>query len=568
MAATPLCASKMRGVSLVEVLIYSAILSVVVLGVYQIKGLLTRSLYQSINSSQAEIDNNNAITKLRKEVQLSDVPIRIMDQTQTNGAPSGTATANCIEMQKFVLGAHTTYSISLRWDDSKKAFKLVHYKTNGCSNTQSASNGTDLSDAFYLKSDANSFFTPRSAQENQGYREINFNFKTQSGKGSIASGLNNTSVELSANSLTPHECRVASPDRSWFSEFSGKKVRTVTVSFTQNFDSGNDRLNLQNTPSGVVVKTIDDLGILHLHAKDGLSVADWISLLSNVTYKTVSASSVTESTPPKRISFVLGDGLSFSPAGQTSAHFYMAVKLNSTATFATADTAASSFCYPAFNDDTNYLAKSAKPTSPANSSCSSTGNIKRLTGHLATITTEGEHEFVKNKVLKLVYPESAPYVSGGYSGAFSTTEADRTPTTGQSWLGGEFSSSFYRWNKGYESSIGNQSQFADTSLSPQAGFGSAGKFFVSLFGTLSGTTPTGQKTYYTIAGNSASPNKYWSVKDGATDSDISHLIIEFGDNRNADGNTNSTTESDLNSQIRLKKDISIVPFEFFKTCSP
>jgi len=561
----PRSLSTQRGVSLVEVLIYSVILSVVLLAVYQTRNLLTTNLYQSINASTAVIDASNAIAALQKEVQLSDIPIKILDQAQDSGAPAGTGTANCIEMQKLVLGARTTYAVSLRWDSTSNRLKLVHYKTNGCSSPPATSNVTDLSLPIFQKSDAANFFTGIGIQVDNGFREANFNFKTTSGQGTLASGLINTTVQLSTNTLTPHECRVASPDKSWFTDFSGKKIRSVTVAVTQNLESAFDRLAYEGTTSGLEAKSINDIGVLHLHAKDGRTVDDWISALANVTFKRAAGSpAITESMPPKRITFVLGDGLSFSPAGLPSTHFYLAIKLTNTRNFSSTDTLAKSTCYPAFVEDSNFLAQGAKP-SGSSDSCGNSGSIRRLTGHLATISTEGEQEFIRTKVLKLVYPESAPYVADSYNGAFSQTDTDRTPSVGNAWLGGEFSSSFYRWTRGYETSrTSTEIQFANTNLTPQSGYGSAGKFFVSLKSSLSGTTPTsGHVLFYKIDGN-GSPLRYWDVQSSATTADMSHLLVEFGDNRNADGSTGA--EGTLNSEIRLKKDVSIIPLEFFNSC--
>jgi len=55
------------------------------------------------------------------------------------------------------------------------------------------------------------------------------------------------------------------------------------------------------------------------------------------------------------------------------------------------------------------------------------------------------------------------------------------------------------------------------------------------------------------------------VQDPSTTASMSYLILEFGDNRGADGTT--TAETDLNAQIRLKKDVSIVPLDFFNSCT-
>jgi hypothetical protein len=579
-AATPCSLLSQRGASLVELLIYSIILSVVLLAVYQTRDLFTKKFNQSISASTAVIDSNFVLSALQQEVQLSDVSIKIVDQPQNAGAPSGSGTANCIEMKKTVLGVHTPYSISARWDNTSKAFKLVHYKTNGCSSPPVTTNTADLSKPIFQLPDSVNFFTGIGLVVSNGYKEVNYNFKTRTGKGELGSGLANTSVQLSSNSLTPHECRVASPDKSWFTNFEGKLIKSVTVSVSQNYEPGYDILNFLGAPTDVVVKQMADIGVVHLHARLGRSVADWLSILSNITYtRDPTAPAVTESSPPKQISFILGDGLTFSPATATSAHFYIAIQLkprdsNDATTFKywdNVDAKASSYCYPAFADDPGYLASGVSPT--ATNSCSSS-DFKRLRGHLLTITTEGEQAFVQNKLLKMVYPESAPYVSGVYSGAFSQTEANRAPTTGQFWMGGTPKDSYnLKWHRGDEAKNPPNGYSYPTPFATRTTYGgtftgagipaSAGKFFVSLDNStiVNSYNPQDHKLYYTIEG-SGSPLRYWRLKSPSINvqhNEITHAVIEFGDNYLA-------LEDNVNAQIRLKKDVRVIPFEFFNSC--
>jgi hypothetical protein len=235
------------------------------------------------------------------------------------------------------------------------------------------------------------------------------------------------------------------------------------------------------------------------------------------------------------------------------------MKLDSAKNYGEASNLAASFCYPSFTDDTNahFLGQGA---TTAGTSCD-TGSYPRLTGHLPTLSTEGEHIFFQNKILNTIYPQTAPS-SGNF---LSTTSA----TSGQSWLGGHFGGSitlpgrdnFYRWIKGFELSKDNssdQNHFADSARNALQG-DAAGKYYNSLFSNSS--TTSGHKMYFDIAGSSG---KYWNAQSENNTAD--YLAVEFGDNRNASGGTNTGDEVSLNSSIRLKKDITVVPYEFFKTC--
>ena len=544
---------------------------------YQTQRLLTSLLYQSIGTSETIIQNIDGLNKLRKEVKLSNATIKILDVAQDEGAPQDGSTKNCLEMQKLVLGEYQTYSINLQWNSVNKAFKLVLNKSSGCNNALSNQDQEDLSLPIYHKIPGQDFFHGVGTSEDSGYKEVNFNFSTKYGNGIMASGLNNTSVQISIKNVTPHECRVASPDSSWFTDFGvNNKIRTVTVSITQNFEQAIDRLRFEAAPQYLTVTTFDDIGVLHLNAKDGLTTSEWLSLLVNVKYTTNIGSVVTEGTLPKRITFVLGDGLSYSPSGAPSNHFYFALKLENELDFNSADLKANSYCYPGFTNDTGLLGLTRNGP---NQSCSD-ANIasKRLTGHLLTVSTEGEQSFINQKVLKMIY--QANDNSSGLSGLFNLNGVnERNANLGNTWLGGVMIGQDsdenkcekkywwgselnyirgYRWIRGYEKWPGDscRSHFAESDLTPL--FMYAAPYFNSLpyenaniFTNIS----------YPISMNLA-PNqdqKYWNTSN----SYASHLIVEFGDNY---GLKNIDQESSVNNGLKLKKDVQIIPFELLKTC--
>ena len=148
--ATPRDLRKESGLSLAELLIYSAILSVIVLAVYQARTMLMQMGYKTQNTSQAIIQASRSIDRLRAEVGLTEIPIKIVNQAQPASAPTGSDQGNCLEMSKTVLGIQTTYSIVSRYDDSSKAFGLYYLKSNGCSTIPDANNSEQISSNIFF----------------------------------------------------------------------------------------------------------------------------------------------------------------------------------------------------------------------------------------------------------------------------------------------------------------------------------------------------------------------------------------------------------------------------------
>ena len=528
---------------------------------------------------------SRTIDRLKNEVALTEAPIKILNQPQPPDAPKGSDQGNCIEMNKTVVGTLTTYSITVKYDSASKAFGLYYLKNKGCNTAPNLTNSEFISSNIFKLIEDKSFFTPSAALENDGYREINFNFQTSSGRGSLIGGQSSTVERLAASTVTPRVCRVVSPDKSWFTDFSNKKIRSVNVSITLNLDATNDRLGLTGNHSNIVTSNFIDIGVLNLFEPNGLTVQDWLRVLSDITYyQAPGAPTVTPSNPPKRITFTLGPGLSYTPSGVPSTHFYLAMKLDSTKNFDDASKLAASFCYPSFKDDKNshYLGMGA--TDPGDItitpqiypiSCD-TGNYPRLTGYLSTLSSEGENAFVQNKVLNTIYPQSNPETINLSNAIYPSTPPERgnffagsrSTTAGKFWLGGHFGDSitttgkgnYYRWIKGFElfKEVNNQNRFADSSRRALQG-DAAGYYYTSLFSN-SSTTPN-DKIYFDISGFG---NSYWNAQPGSGLTD--YLVVEFGDNRNAGGGNNTTDEMNLNAQIRLNKEITVVPFEFFKTC--
>ena len=567
----PRCRSDVcleQGLSLLEVLIYTVVLSFLLLAVYQTNSFVQQQSIRGYQVSQLNFDHDSAIDEMRRNVQLSQEPIRIQDQSQPSGAPSEYGQGNCILMRRSVAGVLTDYTVSLRYDAAAGAARLVLNNGASCSDTPDHT-APQLSAAIFKPEAATPWFVGRSgADAAGGFREVDFQYQAFVGAGSVSTGTALRRARLSISALAQPDCRVASPDASWFTDYGTQRIRTATVSFTLNFDSAADRLSLLGSPTGLTVTALDSIGVLHLYDPSGRTVSQWLALLTDVAYTRVTgAAAVTEATPPKRVSFALGDGLPFAPAGTPSNHFYFAIQLGSAQTFLQSDGLAKSICYPAFASDA-FLGVNSRPASP--SSCDS-GSYPRLTGHPVTLTTEGEHEFLKAKVLQMVYPQTN-MGSDAFSGA------TRNPSSGRFWMGGYFGSKVggggdetFRWIRGFEMSKngGDHNDFASPDGTPRSG-DAAGKYFSSLYSSPSAAA--GQYLHYDVAGSSG---RHWNAI-GATNT-VGLAVIEFGDNRNAtsanvtgsppsEGETVSGDEIALNGALRLKKDVSVVPFEFFRAC--
>ena len=547
------------------------------LGIYQTYVFFLKTGNKSINASQAILNSSQSIPKLTASVALTEIPIQIFNQAQPYGAPTGSDQANCIQLAKTVTGTQQIYSISIRWDTNTGLFGLYQVNNGGCSTQPSTTNSILLSPYVY-KMDGNGqpFFTGLATISNgstgvansnitsgtAGYYEINFNFATSFGVGVLANGLTTSSARLVAPLVALPICRIASLDNSWFTDFgTSNKIRTATVQIYQNYDSYYDRLTyIGSTSNGLVVTPFQSIGLLHFYASAGFTVTEWISILSNVIWqRTTNAPAFTSLDPPRKFTYSIGEGLTFSPYGPPvnnygpPNHFYIPIRLTNSLTYASSSSYANSFCYPSFVGE-NFLGQN---TVASGTSCD-TGQYPRLTGYLPTIITQGENNFILNTLLQMVYPQS---ISG--TSAFTSTTST---STGKAWLGGIYgnasdvlSTGYFRWMTGYEYSLdsGNCNIFAKQDKTSKSFCNSSGQTYVKLASNAS-TSIRNNYLYLDIT------NKNWNTWNNTSSTVADYQIVEFGNNRNAGGSSN--TEVTLNSNLKLTNSVTQIPLNFFQSC--
>jgi len=568
------------GITLAELLVYLALVSVVMLGFYQTYVFFLKTGNRSINASLAILNSSQSIPKLSAAVALTEIPIQIMGQAQPSGAPSGSDQGNCLQLAKTILGFQNKYSVTVQWDPTSKLFGIFLLNNNDCSTLPTSTNSTALSPYVYTQSNTGlPFFTGLSspgtsttgvnnaniASSTTGFYEVNFNYGTKYGTGSLSNGLTTASTRLSAPLIALPLCRVASPDPSWFTNFGSNLIKSATVQITQNFDSNYDRLTYltpTNNSNQIIATNFQSIGVLHLFAPQGLSVSNWLSTLSNVIWQRASgAPAFGTQDAPKQFTFTLGEGLTFSPWGPPintngpAVHYYLAIKLNNNLSSSDANNYAKSFCYPSFTTD-SFLGQSAV----SGTSCD-TGTYPRLTGYMPTILTQGQNVFIKNTLFNMVYPQTAPS-----SGAFASSTS---PSTGQAWLGGWYGPEYfnqtqgagnYYWITGYElffDSSGTNAFANSAKTANSIPGGSAGFYYVNFASTASSATSKSY-LYFDIASGT------WS--NNLPNSSFGYALVEFGNNLNAGGGSNVTDETTLNSTLKLSQNVSQVPYSFFQSC--
>ena len=548
---------------------------------YQAYNFFFKSGNISINASQAIINTSQALTKIRTVVAVDDVPMQIMSQAQPEGAPSGSDSGNCLQLAQTFSGHQRIFSITSQWDPNSGLFGIFLLDNVGCSTPFTIDNSVALSPyIFTMSAKGLNFFTELGASSTglpsnnptiePGFFEVNFNYGTKYGQGSVSNGITSYSTRLTANIPNGPPCRIASPDASWFTDYGDNKIRTAIVQITNNLDISNDRLSYIGSKDGIAIKYFPQIGALHLYASSGLTVQSWLSVLSNVIWqRSPNAPAIQPQDPPRQFTFSLGEGLTFNPFGPPAnnygpaVHYYLAIKLDNPMNSTTANSFAQSFCYPSFASDTNpsntngFLGQSVvKP----GVSCDS-GNYPRLTGYLPTIISSGENNFIRNTVFQMVYPQT----QSGLGAIGSTTN----PSSGQAWLGGWYDGSVFRWISGYElthDKSGNVFAITNSSnlINPTHFSDSDGSYY-------SGLALTAQNyhipdyLYFDI------PSGTWSTGD-LQPSQANFAIVEFGDNANASGNLQRNgsllpkDEVELNFNLKLSQKASIAPKQFFESC--
>ena len=505
----------------------------------------------------------------------------IMDQQQPYGAPAGSDKSNCLQLARTVNGSQqSAYSIAIQWDSNTGLFGAFLLNNDGCSTIPNNDNSVPLSPFIYtMNSKVPKFFTglvpsaPDSSllsnfnipPNTKGFYEVNFNYGIQYGQGTTKNGTLSNSTRLFSRILNSPGCQIASPDPSWFTDFGDNRIRSAIVQITNNLDISidssdpnniqkkyNDLLNYIGPTDGLVVKYFPDIGVLHLYAESGLTVKNWLSTLSFVIWQRGPDSPTLQpSDPPRQFTFSLGEGLTHSPTGPpqnnygAATHYYFAVNLENSKSFDDMNSYAQSFCYPSFASDNKILGQSAATKTQL---CDS-GSYPRLTGYLPIIITEGENNFIKNTVFKMVYPESLHAPLG--SGIFTNNSS---PTNGKAWLGGSYDGTVFSWISGYELTS-SHGIFANSDLTPASYPSSAGYYYIS--GQPSNALFPSYLYFDIATGN-------WNTSDSTVPKEFA--IIEFGDNVNASGNNNMMDETQLNLNLKLTQKITLDPSSFFNSC--
>jgi len=491
---------------------------------------------------------------------------------------------------------------------------IVHYSNQQCENLPVPSSGSEYCDnppedwgaevltkpyfAVRRSAGIESFFRGTGPQEsNAGYQTLDFVASINPQK----TGLNSESrtVKLSTGETIPRACRVASPDGEWFTDFGSNKIQHMTVMFTLN-KSSEDVLRLEGHED-VKVKHFEDLGVLNLYKRTGKTVSEWLEVAADVVYERTDYTTVTSQSPPRTITFSLGAGIPYTVAGIPSTHYYFAQQWNGNINWGTARSEAHRYCYPAFVSDSENFLSRAKTGSTTSCEAADT-SYPRLTGHLPTITTEGEHVFIKDYVAQMVYPFGLPvdasdnrnpfwtdteYSQGrefrvDESGHSDTQRRLRTvessnPTIHLAGLKrknmhNNSGANHWRWVDGFAmgKDQANQNDFAykqGSNIKPLQG-DSAGFFFNSL--TKSSSYNNNWSVYFDPRGTQVSGEapKWWKTRSQSSASRA--LVIEFGDNLNAMGNCHTSNscnkEQVLNAGLRLSKEVRVTPSEFFAQC--
>lgn len=547
---------KKSGFSLVELMLYTTMFGIVILASLQAIQYAKVTNARITNTASAAKTAISGLELLRHYVSEAETNIEI----ETVGS---TLNSNCIEMSKTEAGVTSTFSILIDNSLNDSGSHSLYRLETACPATIPANLGSPFSsDVFAFNSAVTPFDGIGTADDSGAFAQVEFTFSSTIGKGDAAGGIDDQSIVLTVADRQEVACKISTPNTSWFTDFGTNELTSATVSITLNF-AATDRLAYVGDDSDVVQTNLNDIGVLHLHSTSGKTVSEWIEVFGEVTY-TTTATSVSQSDPPKRFAFALGAGLPYTVGGIPSVHFYFAKELSSNSNYNTARDNASDTCYPEFVTDTNFLGiDQSMDCSP------------RLTGHLPTLSQEGEDAFIRNRVLKMVYPATEP-TDGTMFGTVT-----KNPTSGSFWLGGRFNMGSdsscnddkFRWEDGFEVVKGNGAEFANRCGS--SGYArlqgdSAGYYWNSIEEISDITSKNGQKLVYSVANLGwGTAEKYWTIRNG-TAAERNLLAIEFGDNRNNDTNGSGTVddadERDINSALKLMHEVSVVPSDFFAQC--
>jgi hypothetical protein len=262
-----------QGFSLVELIVYAGLASVVGLFMWSIMSALITKEHNIKELQNIVLEKNISLQRVLKLLAKSEasptvyVPGNAVSFT-SGGVTFDNSNGRCIDFNEVVNESFFPQSLWLAYNDANGVHGIYHGENISCDENNPA-NMVRFSDLIYVKADTT---RPWFVTDNA---TVQFNFKPRGNL--IGLGSNNANLDLNVNAsqtvikynkVQEIGCRIASPNRSWFSNLP-TDYRYGFVIFASNYNDAQDRLSLTNVDcSGDNSTVIDGVSVNCLFCDD------------------------------------------------------------------------------------------------------------------------------------------------------------------------------------------------------------------------------------------------------------------------------------------------------------
>ena len=243
--------NTLRGFSLIELLVYTAIFGVISIVAYRSIDYFQKSQYEIQERQNMAIQVNQVLQALERSIYLSETKPKVFTGTTVNFNVNSLAFTNtsgrCLDLSNFSQNVLIKTSFWLGYDSGIERYAIYQGRSSSCASQPSSNNFLKLSDAIFKKrTSALGFFL-----EDANTTKIQINLIASVNKNKeYIENLNQTKSSVYFSKINDTGCRIAGPESNWFSNLPSSTYQYLFVIFSTNYDATKDKLTLVKDSDG------------------------------------------------------------------------------------------------------------------------------------------------------------------------------------------------------------------------------------------------------------------------------------------------------------------------------
>jgi prepilin-type N-terminal cleavage/methylation domain-containing protein len=243
--------NTLRGFSLIELLVYTAIFGVISIVAFRSIDYFQKSQYEIQERQNMAIQINQALQALERSIYLSETKPKVFTGTTVSFTVNNLAFTNtsgrCLDLSNFSQNVLVKTSFWLGYDSGIDRYSIYQGKSSSCTSQPSSNNFLKLSDAIFKKRTTTlGFFI-----EDVNTTKIQINLIASVNKNKeYIENLNQTKSSVYFSKINDTGCRIAGPESNWFTNLPSSTYQYLFVIFSTNYDATKDKLTLVKDSDG------------------------------------------------------------------------------------------------------------------------------------------------------------------------------------------------------------------------------------------------------------------------------------------------------------------------------